>query len=459
MMRHFRQRIHCVGIGGAGMSGLAELLHCCGHTVTGSDRAQSDAANRLKSLGINVQAGHTPDLVKDAQLLIYSSAIRTDNPERVYAREHHIAELRRADALGQIMQSFTTVCIAGTHGKTTTTALVGAIMAEAKLKPTVLVGGTLRAQDAPVIVGESALMVAEADEFDRSFLAMYPTVAVITNIEADHLDCYTDLDDIKDAFAAFAGRVPFYGAIVCCSDDKGVRDIMPRFERKRVTYGICPGADYTARNMEFTDDGKASFDAEQRGTPLGRITLSIPGMHNAVNALGALAAAMEMDVPFKAAQRACAQFAGVKRRFEVMGRERGVTVIDDYAHHPGEIRATLDAARRSGFKRIVAVFQPHLFTRTRDFMDDFAASLSKADAVVVTDIYKAREEPIPGVSAAAIVEKIRALGHADASYIARKEDIPQSIAAKVSRDAAVVFMGAGDITEIAPRLVEVLRHG
>ena len=458
MMRHFNQRIHLVGIGGAGMSGLAELLHSYGHTVTGSDRAQSGAADRLKSLGISVQTGHSPDLVKNAQLLIYSSAIRTDNPERVYAREHRIAELRRADALGQIMQSFTTVCIAGTHGKTTTTSLVGAIMAEAKLKPTVLVGGTLRAQNAPVIVGESTLMVAEADEFDRSFLAMYPTIAVITNIEADHLDCYTDLDDIKNAFAAFAGRVPFYGAIVCCGDDKGVRDIMPRFERKCVTYGVCPGADYTARNIEFTD-GKASFDAEQRGAPLGRITLSIPGMHNVVNALGALAAATEMDVSFKAAQRALARFAGVKRRFEVVGRERGVTVIDDYAHHPGEIRATLDAARRSGFKRIVAVFQPHLFTRTRDFLDDFAAGLSGADMVIVTDIYRAREEPIPGVNASAIVEKLRTLGHADASYIARKEDIPQSIIKKVSKEDAVVFMGAGDITEIAPRLVEVLRHG
>ena len=458
MVKHLRQRIHFVGIGGAGMSGLAELLYNYGHTVTGSDRVLSEATNRLKSLGISVQSGHAPDLVKNAQLLIYSSAIRGDNPERVYAHEHRIAELRRADALGQVMRAFSAVCVAGTHGKTTTTSLVGAIMAEANLRPTVLVGGTLRAEGAPVIVGESAFMVAEADEFDRSFLALYPTVAVITNIEADHLDCYKDLDDIKNAFVAFAGRVPFYGTVVCCSDDKGVRDIMQRFERKCVTYGICPGADYTAQNIEFVN-GTASFDAEGRGTKLGRITLSIPGMHNVANALGALAAATELDVPFKAARHALARFAGVKRRFEVVGRERGVTVIDDYAHHPGEIRATLDAARRSGFKHIVAVFQPHLYTRTRDFMDDFASSLSAADTVMVTDIYPAREEPIPGVHAAAIVEKLHALGHADACYISSKEAIAKKAADRAAQGGAIIIMGAGDINEIAPGLLEVLRHG
>jgi UDP-N-acetylmuramate--alanine ligase len=458
MMRHFKQRIHLVGIGGAGMSGLAELLHSHGHTVTGSDRTLSSVTARLQSLGVRVQSGHSPDLVNDAQLLIYSSAVREDNPERIYAREHRIAELRRADALGQIMRSFTTVCIAGTHGKTTATSLVGAILCEAKLQPTVLVGGTLRAEGAPVVVGRSALMVAEADEFDRSFLAMYPAMALITNIEADHLDCYKDIDDIKDAFCAFAARVPFYGAVVCCVDDPGVRAILPRLKGKCVTYGREDGAEYTAKNIKFTE-GKATFDTFRQGTALGRITLSIPGMHNVVNALGALAVAIELDVPFEAARRALARFAGVKRRFETTGRERGVTVIDDYAHHPGEIRATLDAARCSGFNRITAVFQPHLFSRTRDFLDDFAASLAKADAVIVTDIYKSREEPIPGVTAEAIVEKLRALGHKDANFCARKEDVPQRIIKRVSRGDAIIIMGAGDITDIGPLIVEALRHG
>jgi UDP-N-acetylmuramate--alanine ligase len=457
-MRHFKQRIHMVGIGGAGMSGLAELLHGHGHVVTGSDRILSSATARLQRLGVRVQSGHSPDLVKNAQLLIYSSAVRDDNPERVYAREHRIAELRRADALGQIMRGMTTVCIAGTHGKTTTTSLVGAILGEAKMKPTVLVGGTLRTEGAPVVVGRSDLMVAEADEFDRSFLAMYPAIALITNIEADHLDCYRDIDDIKDAFAAFAARVPFYGAVVCCTDDKGVRDILPRLTGKVITYGKETGAEYTARNIKFTE-GKPAFDAFRLNAALGRITLGIPGMHNAVNALGALAAAMEIDVPFEAARRALARFSGVKRRFEVVGRERGITVIDDYAHHPGEIKATLEAARCSGFNRIAAVFQPHLFSRTRDFTDGFAASLAEADAVVVTDIYAAREEPIPGISAEDIVEKLRALGHKETEYCARKEDIPQRIVKRVSRGGAIVIMGAGDITEIAGHVVEALHHG
>ena len=459
MMRHFSRNIHCVGIGGAGMSGLAELLHCYGHTVTGSDRTRSSVTGRLESLGIKIQYDHSPDCVKKAQLLIYSSAVRRDNPERNYAGEHGIAELRRADALGQIMRSFTCICVAGTHGKTTTTALIGAIMAEAGVRPTVLVGGTLRAEGAPVVIGDGPVMVAEADEFDRSFLAMYPAIAVITNIEADHLDCYKDLDDIKNAFTAFAGLVPFYGALVCCSDDSGLRGILPRFAGKRViTYGIGHGAGYTAQNIEFVN-GTASFDAVQNGSPLGRIRLSIPGMHNVVNALGALATALSMDVPFTAAADALAGFAGVRRRFEVVGRERGVTVIDDYAHHPGEITATLDAARRSGFKRIIAVFQPHLFSRTRDFMDGFAASLSKADSVVVTDIYKAREEPIPGISAATIVEKLHALGHKNAQYCGPREAAAQSAAQQAADGDAVVVMGAGDITETAAELVEVLRHG
>jgi UDP-N-acetylmuramate--alanine ligase len=458
MMQHFKQRIHFVGIGGAGMSGLAELLHSYGHTVTGSDWELSAATSRLQRLGIRVQTGHTPDLVQDAHLLIYTSAVHEDNPERVYARDRHIAELRRADALGQIMRSFTAVCIAGTHGKTTTTSLVGAVLNEAKQQPTVLVGGTLRAEGAPVVIGKGNVMVAEADEFDRSFLALYPTIAVITNIEADHLDCYGNFDAIKDAFVAFANLAPFYGAIVCCSDDRGVRDVMPRFARTRVTYGMDPGADYTARNIKFAE-GKASFDAFRQGTALGRITLSIPGMHNVANALGALAAAMELGSSFEDVRRALAKFAGVKRRFEVVGRERGVTVIDDYAHHPAEIRATLEAARRSGFTRTTAVFQPHLFSRTRDFLDGFAESLSKADRVIVTDIYKAREEPVPGINAAAIVDKLHTLGHSDACYIERKEAIARNAADRAVRGEAIVIMGAGDITEIGSELVEVLRHG
>jgi UDP-N-acetylmuramate--alanine ligase len=458
MTWHFTQRIHLVGIGGAGMSGLAELLHHYGHAVTGSDRAVSGVTERLERLGAVIQYGHEPNLVKKADLVIYSSAIREDNPERKYARENGIIQIRRADALGQMMRSFTTVCIAGTHGKTTTTSLVGAIMSEADMRPTILVGGTLRIEGAPVVVGDGRIMVAEADEYDRSFLAMYPTVALITNIEADHLDCYRDLDDIKNTFVAFTRRVPFFGAIVCCADDAGVRSVAPKFTARTITYGVTVDADYHAEKVAVAD-GKPSFDIRARGEYKGRIALSIPGVHNVQNALGAAATALEMGVPFEAIQRALAGFGGVKRRFEIVGCERGITVVDDYAHHPGEINATLDAARHGGYARVIAVFQPHLYSRTRDFLNEFAVSLSVADAVVVTDIYEAREEPIPGVSAEAIVQKLSAAGHRDARYIAKKEDIARALLLKVVPADVVVVMGAGDINDVAFALVKELRNG
>jgi UDP-N-acetylmuramate--alanine ligase len=458
MRLYFTQRNHLVGIGGAGMCGLGELLHHHGHTVTGSDQAASAVTRRLESLGVAIQYGHEPDLVKQADLVIYSSAIKENNPERKYARENAIAQLRRADALGQLMRAFTAVCVAGTHGKTTTTSLLGAILNSAGLNPTVLVGGTLRAEGAPVVVGDGRIMVAEADEYDRSFLAMYPTVALITNIEADHLDCYRDLDDIKESFVAFARRVPFFGAVVCCIDDAGVRSVASSFPARTVTYGLATDADYRAETISF-EQGKPSFDVIARGERTGRISLGIPGMHNVLNALGATATALEMGVPFAAIQTALAVFGGVKRRFEIVGSGRGVTVVDDYAHHPGEIRATLEAARRSGYARVIAVFQPHLYSRTRDFLDAFAESLSAADAVVVTDIYKAREEPIAGVSAEAIVQKLLAAGHRDARYIARKDAVANALCSTVLPGDVVVVMGAGDINGAAFTLVKELRDG
>jgi UDP-N-acetylmuramate--alanine ligase len=457
-VRHFKKRIHCAGIGGAGMSGLAELLRHYGHRVTGSDRAVSAAVERLERMGIQVQTGHEPRLVKDADLLVYSSAIRADNPERIYAREHGIAELRRAEALGELMRTFSTICVAGTHGKTTTTSLVGAILTEANLDPTILVGGTLLRENAPLVIGNGSIMVAEADEFDRSFLAMYPTMALITNIDTDHLDCFTDLEDIRRAFTAFAAHLPFYGELVCCIDDAGVRDILPRLTCSFVTYGSSPGADYSARAIEFTG-ATTSFDVFHGVTRLGRVALGIPGIHNAVNATGAVAVAMEMGVPFDCIGKALGEFGGVKRRLETVGRERNVTVIDDYAHHPREIAATLEAVRSGGYSRITAVFQPHLFTRTRDFLDDFARSLAKADRVIVTAIYPAREEPISGVTAEAIVEKLRMLGRADAYYCPKAADIVAAVVAHAADGEAVVLMGAGDITETARPILEALRHG
>lgn len=457
-MRRFTKKIHMVGIGGAGMSPLAEVLQAHGHIVTGSDRSKSVASSRLESIGIQVQYNHVPEHVMSTELLVYSSAVREDNPERAYAVAHGIPCIRRAELLGELMRAHFTVCISGTHGKTTTTSLVGTIFHEAMLKPTVLVGGMVRSADSHAFVGSGNIMVAEADEYDRSFLAMYPTIAIITNIEADHLDCYGTLENIKDAFVMFTERIPFYGAVVACCDDPGVRDILPLIHRTVITYSICGDADYCASDISFSE-GRSKFTVLNKGVKLGEIALNIPGKHNIANAMAAIAVATEMGIEFKSIANSLALFQGVRRRFEIIGKEKGVTVIDDYAHHPGEIRATLDAARTSGFSRVIAVFQPHLYTRTRGFMSDFAESLGRADIVYITDIYKAREEPIQGVTSETIVTKIVENGHKNVYYIPQKNDIVSLIAAQVKSGDAVVIMGAGDIWEIAPRLLEGFNNG
>ncbi|MGE5670424.1 MAG: UDP-N-acetylmuramate--L-alanine ligase, partial [Fibrobacterota bacterium] len=356
-MKRFTKKIHMLGIGGAGMCPLAEVLQAHGHIVTGSDKSSSAATDRLESIGIKVQYNHNVDLVKHADLLVYSSAVRENNPERVYAREHGISCIRRAEMLGDLMRAHFTVCISGTHGKTTTTSLVGTILHDASMRPTVLVGGMVRSNESHAFVGNSNIMVAEADEYDRSFLAMNPSIAIITNIEADHLDCYGSIEAIKEAFVKFTERIPFYGAVVACKDDTGVREILPLINGTVITYSIHGDADYVAKDITFVN-GSGVFTLVKQGVELGKINLNIPGKHNVSNSLAAIAVALEMGVDYKTVALSLAQFQGVKRRFEVIGIEKNITVIDDYAHHPGEIRATLDAARTSGYKNIIAVFQP-----------------------------------------------------------------------------------------------------
>lgn len=454
-MKDFSRKIHLVGIGGAGMCPLAEVLLSRGHQLTGSDRQRSSATERLESLGIAVQYDHSPLYLKEAELMIYSSAIREDNPERVYAAEHGIPSMRRAEVLGQLMRAHYTICIAGTHGKTTTTALAGAVFQDAGLDPVVLVGGVIRGAESHAVTGTGNIMVAEADEFDRSFLAMYPSVAVITNIEADHLDCYGSLENIKDAFVSFTARVPFFGAVVACKDDPGVRDVLPRINCNVITYGIESDSDYTAGNITFAS-GKPSFTVYKRGTELGEIRLNIPGMHNVLNSLAVIAVADRTRISFEVIQKSLGKCQGARRRFEIAGEVKGITVIDDYAHHPGEIRATIDAARRCGYKRIVAVFQPHLYSRTRELMDGFVESLSAADSVYVTGIYKAREEAIPGVSSGLIVEKLKRGNHSSAVYVEESGDLVGILQKDLRSGDAVIMMGAGDIWQSAVKLVEAL---
>ncbi|MDR0305393.1 MAG: UDP-N-acetylmuramate--L-alanine ligase [Chitinispirillales bacterium] len=442
------KKIHMVGIGGAGMSPLAEALLSRGHSITGSDRIPSVSTHHLEELGVKIQYTHEPFFVRDADLLVYSSAVKEDNPERVYAAENGIPELRRAEVLGDLMKSNFTICISGTHGKTTTTSLVGTVLTDANVSPTVLVGGMFKNSGSHAIIGRGGVIVAEADEYDRSFLAMYPSIVVITNIEADHLDCYKDIDDIKDTFIQFTERVPFDGAVIACIDDNGVKDVLPKIRRTVVTYGVDSKADYMASAVRF-EKGVTVFDVSYKGKNLGSVKISLPGMHNVKNVLAALVVACETGIEFTEAAQSVSRFQGVKRRFEIIGSVNGITIVDDYAHHPGEISATLDAARKCGYKRICAVFQPHLYSRTRDFLNQFAETLSGADLVIVTDIYKSREQPIPGINAKSIVDIINNNGESTALYVHDKKDIAGSLSEKLTEGDLVIFMGAGDIWETA----------
>jgi UDP-N-acetylmuramate--alanine ligase len=450
------RRVHFIGIGGVGMSGLAELLLSLGFSVSGSDRQSSSITTRLETLGARIQYDHHSAFVKQADIVVYSSAIREDNPEWDFAKRQGVPIMRRAEMLGEFMRMKFSIGVAGTHGKTTTTSLIGQLLHGAKLHPTVIVGGILNRYGSNAVVGTGEILVAEADEYDRSFLKMFPSIAVVTNIEADHLDCYADLDDIKRAFIQFMNAVPFYGAVVACIDEPGVRDVLDKCSRPVITYGLDARADYNARDVIFTE-GKTRFTLFHRDMRLSEVTIPLPGMHNVKNACAALAVAAELGIGAACAAESLEEFSGVRRRFEIVGRGRGITIVDDYAHHPSEIRATLSAAKTAGFKRIIAVFQPHLFTRTRDFLGDFAESLRVADEIIVTEIYKSREEKIPGISAEAIVEKIRASGHDHVSYIEKKESIAPHLLPRLHEGDAVIVMGAGDIWEVGKQLAEGIR--
>ena len=444
--------VHFIGIGGIGMSGLAELLLTLGFSVTGSDRQSTSITLRLESLGAHIHYDHCPALIKQADIAVFSSAIRSDNPEIVYAKESGIRLMRRSEMLGDFMRMKFSVGVAGTHGKTTTTSLIGQIFQEAGMDPTVIVGGILKNTGSNIVKGSGDILVAEADEYDRSFLEMYPSMAVITTIEADHLDCYADINDIKNAFIRYMNKTPFYGAVVACIDEPKVREALLECIRPVITYGVDPTANYSARDVSF-EPNRTHFSLYHAEKRLAELTISIPGMHNVKNACAACAVALELGVGIADINAGLSRFGGVKRRFEIRGVRSGITVIDDYAHHPSEISATLAAAHSAGFKRIIAVFQPHLFSRTRDFIDDFAGSLSAADEVIVTNIYKSREEPIPGVFASTIVEKIDERGHGHARYIDDMKNIPAIVHDDLRRGDAIVVMGAGDIGNICETIL------
>ncbi len=453
-----KKRMHFIGIGGAGMYPLAEVMVMNGHSVSGSDILRSDATERLASLNVHIQYNHTPDLVKQSELVVYSSAIKPDNPELVYAHQNNIACMKRAAILGDIMRAFLSIGVAGTHGKTTTTSLIGSIFRDAGHDPMVIAGGAFKDSESHAMIGKGRVLITEADEYDRSFLSMSPFIAVVTNIEADHLDIYTDLADITEAFVEYINTVPFYGLVVISADDPVSVQILNRIHGSYVTYGIADTADYRVESVRFKK-GVSECAVLKRNELLGTVTLPLSGMHNIRNALAAIAVASAMEIPFDQIARSLHRFGGIKRRFELLGTEKGITVIDDYAHHPSEITATIDAAKQAGFKRIIAVFQPHLYSRTRDFSREFAESLSAADLVVVTEIYKAREEPIEGVSGFSIIEEMHENGFKNTLFTEDIENIPDCLVEQMQPGDGVILMGAGDIWQIGSAILEKIQHG
>lgn len=442
------RKIHFVGIGGIGMSGIAEILIDQGFTVSGSDLATGETTERLEKLGATISKGHSAsNVAADVDAVVYSSAVQGDNPEVREAQRRKIPIIRRAEMLAEVMRLKYGIGIAGTHGKTTTTSMVSLVLIEGGLDPTVIVGGKLSGLGGTnARLGHGEFIVVEADEFDRSFLSLTPTIAVLTTLDTDHLDCYRDIEDIKKAFVQFASRVPFYGFIVLCLDETALQDIIPQLRTKKlVTYGLTPQADVQAVDI-LHNENTTRFTLVRGGREMGPVTLNIPGRHNVQNALAAISTGFELGVPFEKIRNGIEKFTGVYRRWEKKGERGGIVLYDDYAHHPTECRATL-AGARAGWRRhrIVCVFQPHLYSRTRDFYEEFGKSFLLSDVLVVTDVYPAREEPIQGITGELIVNAAKQFGHKDVHYVPDKREVPARLAEIVRENDIVITMGAGDI--------------
>ncbi len=450
--------LHFVGIGGIGMSGIAEILIDQGFKITGSDRAASDNTDRLKELGSHVYIGHAAEnLESDVDVVVYSSAVPPENPELVEAHRRKIPVIRRAEMLAEVMRLRYGIGIAGTHGKTTTTSMVSLVLMEGGIDPTVIVGGRIRGlAGSNARLGKGEFIVVEADEFDRSFLSITPTIAVLTTLETDHLDCYRDLEDIKSAFIQFASKVPFYGFVVLCLDEPALQDIMPKLKKKIITYGLNGQADLQAVDIRHRQN-TTTFLVVHDGKDLGEVTLQIPGKHNVQNALAAIAVGLQLGVPFKKIAAGVAKFTGVFRRWEVKAEVNGVTIVDDYAHHPTEIKATLAGAKSGWRRRVVCVFQPHLYSRTRDFYDEFGRSFFNADVLVLTDVYPAREEPIQGVNGELIANAAKEVGHKQVHYVPDKKAIPAFLLSIVQPGDMVITMGAGDIWRFGEEFIAQLK--
>jgi UDP-N-acetylmuramate--alanine ligase len=452
------KKLHFVGIGGIGMSGIAEILIDQGFTITGSDRAASDNTERLERMGAHVYIGHeATNIEADVDAVVFSSAIPPENPEIVAAHQRKIPVIRRAEMLAEVMRLKYGIGIAGTHGKTTTTSMVSLVLMEGGVDPTVIVGGRLHGlAGSNARMGKGEFIVVEADEYDRSFLSITPTIAVLTTLETDHLDCYRDLEDIKGAFIQFANKVPFYGFVVMCLDEPALQDIMPKIKKKIITYGLNGQADLQAVDI-IHKQNKTRFTVLRGNAELGEVELQIPGKHNVQNALAAIAVGLELNVPFAQVKAGIEKFTGVFRRWEVKAELQGLTIVDDYAHHPTEIKATLAGVKAGWRRRVVCVFQPHLYSRTRDFYDEFGRSFFNADVLVLTDVYPAREEPIQGVSGELIANAAREFGHKQVHYVPDKKQVPDFLMKMKVEGDMIITMGAGDIWRFGEQFIAMLK--
>ena len=454
------QQIHFVGIGGVGMSGIAEVLLNLGYRVTGSDARRSETVERLERLGAKVYVGHAATQVEGAHVVVSSSAVARDNVEVAAARQRGIPVIARAEMLAELMRLKYGIAIAGTHGKTTTTSMVAAVLATGGFDPTVVVGGRVHGLGTNARLGQGEFLVAEADESDGSFLKLSPTIAVVTTVDAEHLDYYPDLDAIVAAFLAFVNKVPFYGCAVVCLDDLNLQRMIPKMMDKRVvTYGLEAGADVTARRLQFAEM-RSTCEVVHRGVSLGTMNLQIPGRHNVLNALAATAVALDLEMPFPKIQTALAGFAGVQRRFQIRGTARDVLVVDDYGHHPVEIRATLAAAKAGFDRRVITVFQPHRYSRTQHLRDDFLTAFYQSDVLIVMDIYAAGEAPIPGVHARDLADGIAAHGHREVLYLGSdRAAIIDYLCESTRAGDLVLTLGAGDVGQLGGELLQRLGDG
>ncbi len=441
------------------MSGIAEVLCNLGFQVSGSDLKKSRNTDRLELFGAKIYEGHWAENVGDAQVVVYTSAAKDDNPEILEAREKGVPIIPRAEMLAELMRLKPyAVAVAGTHGKTSTTSMVATVLGYAGLDPTTVVGGVVDTLGSNARLGQSDWFVTEADESDRSFLMLYPTVAVVTNIDKEHMESYKGMEDVVQCFTDFINKVPFYGAAILCLDDPNVQLIIPRIKRRRVTYGMTAQADISAQDIVYQDGFSSTFTVQKGNEILGQINLPVPGKHNVYNALAATAVALELEIPFEKIAEAFSTFKNANRRFQFKGEAKGVSIVDDYGHHPTEILATLDAAKRGSVgKRTVVVFQPHRYSRTKELMNEFALAFNNADLLYVLDIYAASESPIEGVTAEILTENIKLYGHKNANYIGDIEIAVEKVLPSLQENDLLITLGAGTVTTLSDKFLEALK--